>query len=70
MTKTYDCKKAISNSKKIIASTINHGNKAIVQPMTPDPNSVQEKPIRIFNRACPLIMLANNRMLRLKTLAI
>jgi len=70
MTKTYDCRKAISNSKKIIAKTINQGNKAMVQPMIPEPNNVQEKPIRIFNRACPLIMLANKRILRLKTLAI
>ena len=30
---------------------------------------VQENPINIFKRACPLDMFANKRMLRLKTLA-
>jgi hypothetical protein len=49
--------------------TINQGKKAIPADKKPDPNSVQEKPIKIFNKACPLIMFANNRILRLKTLA-
>jgi len=31
---------------------------------------LQENPIKIFNKACPDIIFANNRMLRLKTLAI
>jgi len=36
----------------------------------PDPNNVQEKPIKIFNKAWPLIMLANSRILKLNTRAI
>lgn len=33
-------------------------------------NNPQEKPIKIFNKACPDIIFANKRMLKLKTLAI
>jgi len=38
--------------------------------MAPDPSKVHEKPIKIFNKACPLIMLAKSRILKLNTLAI
>ena len=49
--------------------TINQGKTAIVADKKPDPNNVHEKPIKIFNKACPLIMFANNRILRLNTFA-
>ena len=32
-------------------------------------SSPQEKPIKIFNKACPDIIFANKRILKLKTLA-
>lgn len=66
---TYACKKAISNSRNITAVTINHGKIAIRLIRDTDVNSAQEKPIRIFKRACPDSMLANNRILKLKTRA-
>ena len=52
-----------------MAVTISQGKSAIPADKMPDPNSVHENPIRIFNRACPLIIFANNRILKLKTLA-
>lgn len=52
-----------------MAVTINQGKSAIPADKIPDPNNVHEKPIKIFNKACPLIIFANNRILKLKTLA-
>lgn len=54
----------------MIAVTIIQGKIAMPAYKTPEPSNVHEKPIRIFNRACPLIIFANNRILKLKILAI
>ena len=70
MTNTYACKNAIRSSKNIIAVTIIHGKIANPAYKIPEPSNVHENPIKIFNNACPLIMLANNRMLKLKIRAI
>jgi hypothetical protein len=48
---TYACKKAINNSRNIIAVTIAHGAAARSIMPVPVLRSTQEKPIRIFNRA-------------------
>ncbi len=53
-----------------MAVTIIQGKTAIPAYNIPDPSNVHENPIKIFNNACPLIMLANNRMLKLKIRAI
>lgn len=49
-----------------MAVTIIQGKTAIPAYSTPEPNNVHEKPIKIFNKAWPLIILANNRILKLK----
>ena len=53
----------------MIAVTISHGNNASTERADTVVSIAQENPIRIFNKACPDIMLANNRMLRLNTRA-
>jgi hypothetical protein len=68
--KTYACKKAISVSKKNIIVTMLHGNIAKTSNTLTLLAIVQEKPIKIFNKACPDIILAKSRMLKLKTFAI
>jgi len=69
MVKTYACKKAIRSSKNITAVTIAHGNIEMTIISEPEIRSAQEKPIRILRSACPDIIFANNRMLRLRTRA-
>lgn len=49
-----------------MAVTIIQGKTAIPAYSIPEPNNVHEKPIKIFNKACPLIILANKRILKLK----
>jgi len=66
VTKTYACNPQINNSKKLIAKRINQGAKPII-PAKPIPNIVQAKEPKIFVKACPAIMLANNRIAKLKT---
>jgi hypothetical protein len=68
--KTYACKNAISSSRNMIAVTIAHGKKDRMIIIDPVLSSVQEKPIRIFNKAWPESILAKRRMLRLNTRAI
>ncbi len=70
MVNTYDCKKAIRASKNIITVTIIQGKIATTIYRGPAVSNPQEKPIKIFKRACPDIILANNRILKLKTFAI
>jgi len=67
--KTYACKNAISSSRNTIAVTITQGNTARIDRADPAVIRAQEKPIRIFSRACPDSMLAKSRMLRLNTRA-
>jgi len=70
MRNTYACKKAIKNSKpitqKIILKMISAANQpVIVNAMI----KFQQKPARIFIKACPAIIFANNRIDKLKTRA-
>ena len=67
--KTYACRNAINSSKNIIAVTITQGNTARITITVPEFKSVQEKPIRILSSACPDIIFAKRRMLKLKTRA-
>ena len=67
--KTYACRKAISNSRNMIPVTITHGKAASSASEAPEVSKAQEKPIRIFSKAWPDIMLAKSRILRLKTRA-
>jgi hypothetical protein len=67
--KTYACKNAISSSRNTIAVTMTQGNTARMARADPVVIRVQEKPIRIFNRACPDNIFAKSRMLKLKTRA-
>ena len=67
--KTYACKKAIKTSRNIITVTITQGKNAIKTKTDPLVNKSQENPIKIFNKACPDIIFANKRILKLKTLA-
>ena len=67
--KTYACKKAIKASRNIIIVTITHGKIATKIKTEPFVNKSQENPIKIFNKACPDIIFANNRILKLKTFA-
>ena len=52
----------------MIAVTITHGKNAPIIPI-PVANIAHENPIKIFNKAWPAIILANNRILKLKTFA-
>jgi hypothetical protein len=70
MVNTYACKKAINPSRNIIAVTITHGNIPINTYIDPNVIKLHENPIRIFNNACPDIIFANNRILKLNTFAI
>jgi len=67
--KTYACKNAIRSSRNIIAVTIIQGKAARRIIADPELRSVQEKPIRIFNSACPDNIFAKSRILRLNTRA-
>ena len=49
--------------------TIIQGKTAIKMKIDPFVKRSQEKPIKIFKRACPDIIFANNRILKLNTLA-
>ena len=49
--------------------TITHGKKATRIKNDPFVNKSHEKPIKILSNAWPDIILANNRILKLKTLA-
>ena len=53
-----------------MAVTTIQGIIAITAYKTPVLNNVHENPIKIFKRACPLIIFANNRILKLKIRAI
>ena len=64
--KTYACRKAINTSRNIIIVTIIHGKTDRTTKIEPDVKRAQEKPIRIFNSACPDIIFAKSRMLKLK----
>jgi hypothetical protein len=70
MVKTYACRNAIRSSKNIIAVTITQGNAASKIIAEPEVNNVHENPIRILRSACPDIIFAKRRILRLKTRAI
>ena len=71
MIKTQACKKAINASKNIIHVTNNQGIiLAVTKSMLQLAHIVQANPIRIFNKACPDIILANNRIDKLKALEI
>src|SRR6187402_3269006 len=66
MRNTYACKKAIKNSKPITLKMISAANQpVIVNAMI----KFQQKPARIFIKACPAIIFANNRIDKLKTRA-
>jgi len=53
----------------MIAVTITQGKAASKIITVPEFKSVQENPIKIFNKACPDIIFANKRILKLKTRA-
>lgn len=72
--KTYACKKAITNSKKVTQKITNNGKKAnpdhikeIEQAETPID---QAKPTKILSKICPDNILAKRRTDKLTTLAI
>ena len=70
MTNTYACKKAIKISKHIIIVTRIQGKTANIIKSIFDVNNPHENPIKIFNKACPDIIFANKRILKLNTRAI
>lgn len=70
MVNTYACKCAIKVSKKKSIVTTIHGKTEIIIKKCLIVHNPQAKPIKIFNNACPAIILANKRILKLKTLAI
>lgn len=67
---TYACKRAIPNSSIVTAMIIVIGNIDNIVHMPPKDNIVQAKPAIIFSNVCPDIILANNRIDKLNTLAI
>jgi hypothetical protein len=68
--KTYAWRKAIRSSRNMIAVTITQGKTDRTTIREPEVRRAQEKPIRILSRACPDIIFAKSRILRLKTRAI
>ena len=51
----------MDNSKPTIANITNIGKKCATVKIPPVDSIVQAKPAKIFNKQCPLIILANNR---------
>ena len=66
---TYAWRKAIKASRNIITVTMTQGKHATRMKIDPFVNKSQEKPINILSKAWPDIIFANNRILKLKTLA-
>ena len=66
--KTYAWRNAINSSKTLTRNTTPAGKIANTDKL--DRKMLHVNPARIFKRLCPAIILANNRIERLKTLAI
>jgi len=66
---TYACKIAIPSSKIVTAIIIIRGTNCTKYQIPPKESIVQANPAIIFNNVCPDIILANNRIDKLKTRA-
>jgi hypothetical protein len=66
---TYACKKAIQTSKNVTNKINTKGTDEIIKNKKLVHNNPQTKPIKIFNKVCPAIILAKRRIDKLKTLA-
>lgn len=67
---TYACKQAIAISNPVTKNTIIKGKKCAKAQILPIDTIVHPNPAKIFNRVCPDIIFANNRIAKLKTRAI
>lgn len=65
--KTYACKKAIANSKPIIANITISGRICRTYITPPAESIVQPNPAIIFKSVCPAIMFAKSRTAKLIT---
>lgn len=65
---TYACKKAIDNSRPIIAKITIRGKICNIESIPPAASIVQAKPANILRRQCPDIIFANNRRAKLTSL--